>query len=502
MATFKELKKCKTFKEILELLDDDNFDKFAMVMLLIWCAIPIVPMFGWIYYSRTINIPITCSREFSRTVVNILGIVTLIMYICFFSLRIKTKKVVFKGRFKNEPWIVFFLSMLVWAVIAAIASPNEFELTFGMVLYSEGILKYLFYAALLGFALGIKSPERKLTVIRAFTIIANIAMIIMVCQVWEIDFIAKYFKYNKAAMFFNSNHLGYYINMAVLCTTGLFLYDKNGSLKWKIFYILMFTFQYYTLILNDTFGCYLASIITIIVITVMYLCSGRSKKWTMMAPLLIAVVLSVLSGTNSFKHTDGKNVWENISSFANDIKSAVTHSSDISDRIKSEEAAELDSDNKSSNLNSNISSDAGVSESNNSDNESTKKEEKEEEFDIGKLGTSRMKLWINAVKDIVKRPILGYGPECWRGERPHNEILQHALFLGIPGLLFYLAALVLLLVKQLKKLKKLQNVTIIALGAVIGYFISSFFGLTMFYTVPYYFILLGFGMSIDTEGEK
>lgn len=499
MATFKELKKCKSIKEIVNILDDDNFDKFAVFMLILWCVVPFVAIFGWIYYSYTTNIARYCSKEFSRNLINILGIITVIVYIITLVIRIKTKRVSFKGRLKKEPWLFLLLLMLVWSIISAIVSPKEKTLTFGIVLYSEGVLKYLFYAAVLGFAFSIKSHERKLFILKFFAFIANVAMIIMVCQVWEADFIAGIKFYNKSAMFFNSNHLGYYINMAVLCTAGLFLYDINKSKVWSVVYILMFAFQFYALILNDTFGCYLAAAVTLIFITIVYFCSGTGKHISALAPLLIAVILSVLSGTNTFKHTDGRNVWENLKSFAGDLGMVATHSSDIADRIKddganssgsnqSSNSDNIISDNESNDVSDNISSNSGT-------------ENETEEFDIGTVGTKRMRLWIDAVKDIIKRPVFGFGPECWEGERPHNEVLQHALFLGIPGLLFYLAALILLLVRQLKNIKKIKPVTIIALGVAVGYFVSSLFGLTMFYTAPYYFMILGFAMSLDTKSQ-
>lgn len=500
MATFKELKNCKSVKEILNILDDDNFEKFAVFMLVLWCAAPLVVMCAWIYYTCTTNIPGFCSKDFSRMLINILGIITVVFYIISLALRIKTKRVSFKGRIKKEPWLFLLLLVLVWSIISAAVSPKEKSVTFGILLYSEGVLKYLFYAAVLGFAFSIKSHEKKLFILKIFTFIANVAMIIMVCQVWEVDFVARYFLFNKSAMFFNSNHLGYYINMAVLCTAGLFLYDRNKSKVWSAVYILMFAFQFYALILNDTFGCYLASAVTLIFITIVYFCSGTGKHMSALAPLLIAVILSVLSGTNAFKHTDGRNVWENLKSFAGDLGMVATHSSDIADRIKddvanshsgnqSSNSANIISDNESNNVSGNISSNSGT-------------ENETEEFDIGTVGTKRMRLWIDAVKDIIKRPVFGFGPECWHGERPHNEVLQYALFIGIPGLGFYLAALIMLLVRQLKNIKKINSVTIIALGVAVGYFVSSLFGLTMFYTAPYYFMVLGFAMSPDTKNQS
>ena len=48
--------------------------------------------------------------------------------------------------------------------------------------------------------------------------------------------------------------------------------------------------------------------------------------------------------------------------------------------------------------------------------------------------------------------------------------------------------------------KKLTNVQIVSLIASFAYLASSFFGVTMFYTAPYLFILLGLGYSRDESG--
>lgn len=70
---------------------------------------------------------------------------------------------------------------------------------------------------------------------------------------------------------------------------------------------------------------------------------------------------------------------------------------------------------------------------------------------------------------ILQRPIFGYGPEQLDEElseimwvdRPGNEFIQHAVFLGIPGLLFYLAALITLFIRQWIHMRKLDNIILI-----------------------------------------
>ena len=105
---------------------------------------------------------------------------------------------------------------------------------------------------------------------------------------------------------------------------------------------------------------------------------------------------------------------------------------------------------------------------------------------------------------IPDRPIFGYGPEGLTGDyaaavgvdRPHNELIQYAVFLGIPALLMYLSALITLFVRQWRNMKQLSGLTIVAAGVVVGYVTSSLFGNTMFNTVPYYWMMLSFAACL------
>lgn len=115
------------------------------------------------------------------------------------------------------------------------------------------------------------------------------------------------------------------------------------------------------------------------------------------------------------------------------------------------------------------------------------------------------------IKFVVEKPMFGYGPENLGArylaegiahDRPHNEFIQIAASLGIPALLFYILALL----KNFSTLfinRKSLTITTITLNAIIvAYLVSSFFGNTMFYTSPFYFMLLGITMGNIVSWEK
>jgi len=122
-------------------------------------------------------------------------------------------------------------------------------------------------------------------------------------------------------------------------------------------------------------------------------------------------------------------------------------------------------------------------------------------------GHGRMGLWRQGLKMIPRRPIFGYGPEMLDEElskdmwidRPDNEFIQYAVFLGIPGLAFYLLALISMFIKQWLQMKKLDVTTIVSAGCVVAYLVSSMFGNSMFYTTPYLFMFLALASAAPKE---
>ena len=108
----------------------------------------------------------------------------------------------------------------------------------------------------------------------------------------------------------------------------------------------------------------------------------------------------------------------------------------------------------------------------------------------------------------MQKPILGYGAENLEVEyakyninqdRPHNLIIQLATTSGLPGLLLYISGIGLILFRGLKRLKEDDNTYIAVYFTVIAYLISAMFGNSMYYTSPYFFILLGFIMNKKFE---
>ena len=117
-------------------------------------------------------------------------------------------------------------------------------------------------------------------------------------------------------------------------------------------------------------------------------------------------------------------------------------------------------------------------------------------------GHGRWELWTITVDYIIDRPFLGYGCEGIADilsdyteiSSAHCEPLTYAAFFGIPAALLYTAGCVSAILSGLRGQNHDCSARIAGYAA-LGYFVSSLFGVAMFYTVPFFFILMGMSMS-------
>ena len=258
------------------------------------------------------------------------------------------------------------------------------------------------------------------------------------------------YKEIKLGVFYNINHYGYYLTLASTLACILFITKKNKIIK--ILYAIAYITLVYNLILNNTLGCYIAVSTTIVIFTIYCIYNKKYRIFSTIS-ILIFIIISCIIQAN------GKNiVAKNMKGLTNDAESIV-----------------------------------------NSNKENTNWE---------KAGSGRAKLWKNGIIIFMQKPILGYGAENLEVEyakyninqdRPHNLIIQLATTSGLPGLLLYISGIGLILFRGLKRLKEDDNTYIAVYFTVIAYLISAMFGNSMYYTSPYFFILLGFIMNKKFE---
>ena len=87
-------------------------------------------------------------------------------------------------------------------------------------------------------------------------------------------------------------------------------------------------------------------------------------------------------------------------------------------------------------------------------------------------------------------------------DRPHNLLIYLACVSGIPGMVLYVTAVGIIVIRGIKKIFNNERQGVIYLMIVITYLISSMFGNSMYYTSPYFFIFLGSLMHYNLKKQK
>lgn len=239
---------------------------------------------------------------------------------------------------------------------------------------------------------------------------------------------------NVTAVFFNSNHYGYYIMITLLTSALLYAYGKNTILQ--VLTAACGVAATMALILNNTLGAFLASLFVLTLFVIYCLIMDRAHLKQSLVILGIFLLITILM---SFRHNT---IFSSLLVLSDDIA------------MIAENPLEADS-----------------------------------------AGSSRWRLWKGTVQHMPEHPLVGFGVEgllsLYGIGTPHNEFLQYAAFFGIPVMLYYIAACAVVLWRVFRSHKQMSDVTMICFFVSIGYLASSFFGVAIFYTTPFFYILLG-----------
>lgn len=355
--------------------------------------------------------------------------------------------------FKREPWLLFWVGLLVWSIISTLNALDIKGAFLGATELSSGYISYLFSLSLMVCAYWLNEYERDV-LIKYFVIVSDILVAFMLGFEYDIPFLQNFTAHvTGLSVFTNQNHYGYYLTVAIMCMTGLYFSSleakKNGeksSRAWRITYLVSSMINMYALVLNDTLGAYFAILFgTIFLMIVWRIRFGKLNIWYWI-PIIFLIILTILSYFELITSKAGTTIGYSLVVFVADLL-----------KLKHKSAG----------------------------------------YELG--GSRRIKIWKETIARIMEHPILGYGPDMMFDAEgnaliettPHNEFLECAFFLGIPGLVLYLGGLIKLFVDRCKGLKKLTSYQMVAAGAVFGYLVSSFFGVRKYHTSPYLYMFLG-----------
>lgn len=415
-------------------------------LLAIWMLIP------FLKEIRIISSFVTKNEYTFIMTAGSIGVIFLLIEIYRSSVN-KEKK---QGYDKQMLPIILLCIYMMWTYISTLFSENTSIAFNGTKYRKEGYITYIAYAGFFACAFLIKSKKSKKILINMLVIVAMLNIIAVEAYYKSILDNLWIPRLKNKTCFLNRNHYGYYLLLATVSSIFLFITQKNNIIK--ILYLVSSLFLLYFLVLNNTFGCFIALIVTLIFFIIYAICKKKIKINT----IVFIIILIVMALMNQKIRTTIEKNFKGLVSNINDIIIAINSHGD------------------------------------------------EESIKIAeKAGSQRIRLWIKGIEFFAERPILGYGPDSLgvryakvgiSNDRPHNLLIQLATTSGIVGLIIYVTAIGIIVIRGIKNLKLGNRINIIALASVIAYLISAMFGNSMYYTSPYFFIFLGMLMSENMKG--
>ena len=377
-----------------------------------------------------------------------IGIITYMLYILKLFAENKHPKL------RISPTFAFFAVLVLFMLISTVVNGYTEYARYGEPYRYESLTTFIMYPMIFFLCSTLITNKRiKNVVCFSFLFLSFVIGIISLINYYMLIYGYEPILYSASdekmlGLFSNSNHYGYYLTICIMLSSSLFVLEKNKAVK--IFCLTNFILNTYVLIINNTFGCYLACAFGLIFNLAVLFIINRKINILAAAAFLIYIVLTIIS--SFFFDT----VMTNFIVLFSDI-------------FKLGSNAE----------------------------------------DKGGAGTGRWKLWVFTVKRIIEKPVFGWGTDGiadmmydkYAITRTHNEFLQYTVFFGIPGGISYIAAAVSVFIRAQKNKKKLGNLEIASLTAAFAYLASSFFGNTMYYTAPLFFIFLGLGYGRSHDSQ-
>lgn len=348
---------------------------------------------------------------------------------------------------RDHLYPLFFVLFCVWILLSTAVNGLDEKAIHGVSYRNLGVFHLLsLFLVYMFLSSQIRRRDLRRGLLALFLGISDLMGLAVLGDRYLWDTPAFALKKEISAIFFNGNHYGYFLTMAILIAAGFFLLQTGRPLR--IFGLASLLLNAGILLLNTSFGCLCAVIAVLLSLLLLLLLVNRR------AAARLAILLAVLSAFCFL----GLAIFDSLRSGFFEVL---------------EDLQQIRADHN----------------------------------DAGSAGHNRWLLWMTAIDLISQRPVFGYGcegishilmTETGRGN-PHCEPLHYAASFGLPAALFYLLGLLdILRVWIQRKIWSFPEVTAAALAA-LGYFISSLFGVPMFYTAPFFFIFLGMSLSQDAR---
>lgn len=442
---YRDIHQMKKVSELINYISEELIEKVASLLLVIWTISPIAVLF-YNYTIKDMDKSFLLFKQYPSSIywyeiLQTIGFLGCILGVITFSksiLQAKVEKVSLQNYIKSNLFYIFLFMMLIWSIISCLNSDNIDISLNGTPYRKEGVITYFTYCGIFCCGYVVRNKRLIKVIFEFFTLCALVLSVLTLVDSKGLNNALGLT--SDSSIFSQFNHYAYYLCMSIMSASLLFITEKKSTQK-LIFRIIIFSVITAALIKNGSFGPYIAVIVGLIFSIIFSILLDRKilKRVVIVASVFIAITLG-MNISNSHTYKDFWTLGGDIFKIA------------------------------------------------------------EKSPDADKAGTGRWILWVNGVRFISERPLFGYGADNLgdqyakvniHTDRAHNEIIQFAASLGIPAALLYIAALATYFMFFIKKRRQFLRIDICMLCIVIAYLASSMFGNTMYYTSPFFFMILG-----------
>lgn len=472
--TAQSIRQAKTVRELICAIPQHTIGTAAMIVLCYMAILP--PIASLTYDSNDIFVLNSDAQSFLLSSTFPYGdhwyrlestvIILSFLFIAYATAKLyytlqDSRQALTSWLFEHKP-ILFFGLLFGWAVVSFCLSSHHFRSFFGTGYRHDGLLTYMFYIGLFCMAVQLDRPQMR-TVLEFF--IAAGAFLGIFC-VFPTSPLANLFYLHeegyKLSIFLQRTHYGYYLSMCLpagfllLATDDFSSYSKSRRVVLHILRAVEFWLLVNSLVFNATRAAIVAVVVFLVAMNGYTFFGHRDNiKTVLLADVIVLATMTVLNtGNNLLIRTTAS------TSYAQELHEAYTEAQQSSGSAK--QIAEA----------------------------------------ANRLTSSRYSMWKCGIKYALQKPLFGWGPDnlgelyyadgLTYTDRPHNEFIQIAAMLGFPALMFYLCGLFSWFHVVVKWSRRLDLFSFGLAMVAVSYIVNSIFSNSMFYTTPYFYMLLGF----------
>ena len=439
-----------------ERIQQSTVEKWMYGCLMGLCTLPLFVALtgrGWIYlFLGSVN----PSNEVNLVLGNywnfLVQFLSIFMGGCLIFKYASTKKKVLRKPAETAAWVrshwltCSLAALLLWSTLSLFFAGNKVRAFWGDDYYHAGLLLLICGCLIFKVSSGMTEKQMKMT-LEVLTAVCAVTGLFVHCSgfLFGTDF---YCDSRYKFMFHNSNHYGIFLAIGAATAMGLMLQDRKYSLLSGLARTVELWLIFNAMAACSSRGSFLPAAVILVIWNLYAFCMKKHlrKRVVFLDALFLLTVFCL--NTGSLLSSTLQNILFNILN--------IIHGAD-----------------------------------------------KTEAFDA--MGTGRGRLWRYGIQFAMEKPLFGYGPsglyEPYMDMKslyysPHNCLILIAASAGFPAMLFYLSGLTGHLIGFLRYLKKMTVLEISLYGAVGAYLMNSLFASWIYYTTPYYFMVLGFSYGV------